>query len=82
MFVCLFIYLLDLCKFSNCFVQYKAAGVRKNVVRMNTEIFFLFFEIFICLQTHDTYPSSEQETDKQKKVNLGPSCRITERSGL
>ena len=25
-------------KFSNFFVQYKAAGVRKNVVRMNTDV--------------------------------------------
>ena len=30
--------LLVLGKFSNCFVQYKAAGVRKNVARMNTDV--------------------------------------------
>ena len=32
--VCLF----SVGKFSNFFVQYKAAGVRKNVVRMNTDV--------------------------------------------
>ena len=36
--VCLFVCLSVLCKFSNFFVQYKAAGVRKNVVRMNTDV--------------------------------------------
>ena len=29
---------LSVGKFSNFFVQYKAAGVRKNVVRMNTDV--------------------------------------------
>ena len=36
--VCLFVCLSVLGKFSNFFVQYKAAGVLKNVVRMNTDI--------------------------------------------
>ena len=36
--VCLSVCLLVLCKFSNFFVDYKAAGVRKNVVRMNTDV--------------------------------------------
>ena len=36
--VCLFVCLSVLCKFSNFFVQYKAAGVRKNIVRMNTDV--------------------------------------------
>ena len=36
--VCLFVCLSVLGKFSNFFVQYKAAGVRKNVVRMNTNV--------------------------------------------
>ena len=38
LFVCLFVCLSVLGKFSNFFVQYKAAGVRKNVVRMNTDV--------------------------------------------
>ena len=36
--VCVFVCLSVLGKFSNLFVQYKAAGVRKNVVRMNTDV--------------------------------------------
>ena len=36
--VCLSVCLLVLGKFSNLFVHYKAAGVRKNVVRMNTDV--------------------------------------------
>merc|ERR1712115_133744 len=37
--VCLFsVCLFSVGKFSNFFVQYKAAGVRKNVVRMNTDV--------------------------------------------
>ena len=35
---CLFVCSLLVGKFSNFFVQYKAAGVRKNVVRMNTDV--------------------------------------------
>ena len=40
---CLSVCLFSVCslfvgKFSNFFVQYKAAGVRKNVVRMNTDV--------------------------------------------
>ena len=36
--VCLLVCLLVLGKFSNLFVHYKAAGVRKNIVRMNTDV--------------------------------------------
>ena len=36
--VCLSVCSLSVGKFSNFFVQYKAAGVRKNVVRMNTNV--------------------------------------------
>ena len=36
--VCLSVCLLVLGKFSNFFVQYKAAGVRKNVVRMDSDV--------------------------------------------
>ena len=35
---CLFSVYLSVGKFSNYFVQYKAAGVHKNVVRMNTDV--------------------------------------------
>ena len=38
LFVCLFICLSVLCKFSNFFLQYKAAAVQKNVPRMNTDV--------------------------------------------
>ena len=36
--LCLSACSLSVGKFSNFFVQYKAAGVRKNVVRMNTDV--------------------------------------------
>ena len=36
--VCLSVCLSVLCKFSNFFLQYKAAAVRKNFVRMNTDV--------------------------------------------
>ena len=38
LFVCLSVCLSVLGKFSNFFAQYKAAGVCKNVVRMNTDV--------------------------------------------
>ena len=38
LFVCLFVCLLVLCKFSNFFLQYKAAALQKNVPRMNTDV--------------------------------------------
>ena len=38
LFLCLSACSLSVGKFSNFFVQYKAAGVRKNVVRMNTDV--------------------------------------------
>ena len=48
LFTCLLVCLFVLGKFSNYFVQYKAAGVRKNVVRMNI---FEFSEcsLSVCL---------------------------------
>ena len=36
--VCLLVCLLVLDKFSNLFAHYKATGVRKNIVRMNTNV--------------------------------------------
>ena len=36
--LCLLVCSLSVGKFSKLFVQYKAAGVRKNVVRMNTDV--------------------------------------------
>ena len=36
--VCLFVCVLVLCKFSNFFLQYKAAAVPKNFPRMNTDV--------------------------------------------
>merc|ERR1712120_65075 len=36
--VCLSVCLLVLCKFSNLFLQYKAAALQKNVPRMNTNV--------------------------------------------
>merc|ERR1712082_69403 len=42
--VCLFVCLLSVGKFSNFFVQYKAAGVGKNVVRMNTYVLIYCFQ--------------------------------------
>merc|ERR1712215_449681 len=36
--VCLSVCLLVLCKFSNFFLQYKAAALQKNVPRMNTNV--------------------------------------------
>ena len=41
--VCLCVCLLVLGKFSNLFVDYKAAGVRKNVVRKNVENYGPFY---------------------------------------
>ena len=38
LFVCLSVYLFVLGKFSNFFLQYKAAAVRQYVVRMNTDV--------------------------------------------
>ena len=38
LFVCLSVCLLVLCKFSNFFLQYKAAALQKNVPRMNTDV--------------------------------------------
>ena len=38
LFVCLSVYLFVLCKFSNFFLQYKAAALQKNVPRMNTDV--------------------------------------------
>ena len=38
LFVCLFVCLSVLGKFSNFFLQYKAAALQKNVPRMNTDV--------------------------------------------
>merc|ERR1712089_67920 len=39
LFVCLSVCLSVLSKFSNLFLQYKAAALQKNVLRMNTDVF-------------------------------------------
>ena len=52
--VCLFICLSVLCKFSNFFLQYKAAALQKNVPRMNTDVLASYTQNIAQGQKYDS----------------------------
>ena len=62
--VCVSACLFVLCKFSNLFVDYKAAGVRKNVVRKNVAN--------LQRKSKQTNRQTDRQTDKQRIQNLRP----------
>ena len=53
--VCLFsVCLFSVGKFSNFFAQYKAPGVRKNVVRMNNDVQYRTFSLSAAVIRYST----------------------------